>query len=494
MYVLMNKDNEVMRFTRIDGALGASYQVISQNLDMLPYGFETVGDWINGRKGSKHNAHLKELMQMCGCEHDAGYIKITHAATLNDTYWVKEESENVTWNEISLYRNEFNEQISKLAFEGIGLYGIQMSSTSPELSTEGSFRKCWKREDNGIFLYKRGSSGASNAGLEPYCEMMASEFAAFICRDAVSYNTVQLHGELASKCKLFTNEQYGYVPYSKLGKDNSANAMLDFYSSIGSEDDFRRMLVLDAVTFNVDRHAGNHGVLAANDSKEILRMSPVFDLNLALLPFTLESEFPAIGDKMLQYGPRIGDDFTRIGQMSLTSAIRSDLINLKGFQFSFRGDDKFSPERVKFMEQMINRQIEAVLSKDVLYTKDVFVPQIQLEPQEIQTEDADWVKEQNIVAHYVRDLIPEPILYSIETDFEQKTVFLNVELNSNTELKISMRDFSTELLRDGIHLECLEQNAPASNVYIQLTMLLDNLDYNTLVANDIETCADWENR
>lgn len=30
---------------------------------------------------------------------------------------------------------------------------------------------------------------------------------------------------------------------------------------------------------------------------------------------------------------------------------------------------------MKAMEELVNRQLEAVLSKDILYTKDVFVPQ-----------------------------------------------------------------------------------------------------------------------
>ena len=82
-------------------------------------------------------------MKDCGCEDDLGYIRVTHAASLNDTYWIKNELESVTWNDVSFYRNEFDEQISKLAFEGVGLYGIKLSSTSPVLCTEGSFRKCW---------------------------------------------------------------------------------------------------------------------------------------------------------------------------------------------------------------------------------------------------------------------------------------------------------------------------------------------------------------
>ena len=76
---------------------------------------------------------------MCNCENTEGFIKVTHSASINDTFWIKSDRENISWNDVSLYRNEFDETISKLAFEGIGLYGVEFSSTVPELSTEGSF-------------------------------------------------------------------------------------------------------------------------------------------------------------------------------------------------------------------------------------------------------------------------------------------------------------------------------------------------------------------
>lgn len=39
--------------------------------------------------------------------------------------------------------------------------------------------------------------------------------------------------------------------------------------SIGSEDAFRRMLVLDVVILNIDCHLGNFGVLFNTDTMEI---------------------------------------------------------------------------------------------------------------------------------------------------------------------------------------------------------------------------------
>lgn len=48
-----------------------------------------------------------------------------------------------------MYRNEFNENISRLAFYGLGTADIDLSSASPELVMDGSFPKCVKK---GLFL------------------------------------------------------------------------------------------------------------------------------------------------------------------------------------------------------------------------------------------------------------------------------------------------------------------------------------------------------
>ena len=386
MYLLMNKDREVARFDITDGGFGSVYSFEKHTVNPLPIGFDYIEAWIENRKASKHNAHLRQVMRDCGCDGAEGFIKVTHAASINDTFWVKEESDRICWNDVSFYCNEFNEVISKLAFEGIGLYGIKLSHTSPELSTDGSFRKCWIREDDGIYLYKRGSSGARNAGREPYCEIMGAEIAGKLLPSAVSYELVSLHGELASKCRLFTSEQYGYVPAARFNINHSSpNELMQFYSKLGSEDAFRRMIVIDSLTFNIDRHAGNHGVLVDNDTIQPVTMAPVFDMNMSMLPYVEREEFLDIGRKMEQYGPRIGDDFTRMAQQAVNSAIRSDLIGLKGFQFAFRGDESFPEWRVHAMEELVNRQIEAILSKNILYTKDAFIP---LRTNEKKTEDA----------------------------------------------------------------------------------------------------------
>lgn len=252
---------------------------------------------------------------------------------------------------------------------------MRYDRTSPELTTDGSFRKCWKKENEEIYLCKRGISGAYNAGLEPYCEALASEIIHRADPASVQYTVLRLHGETATKCKAFTNEEIGFVPLRKLADRNiTLDELLNFFDGLGCREAFQRMLVLDAVTFNVDRHLGNIGVLVKNDTQKILGIAPNFDFNLSMLPYVTKEEFQDIGTKLLDYGPAIGNDFTRVGQEMLTSEIRKELVNLQGFRFSFRGNQDFAPSRVNILEEMVNRQIRAILKNETLYTKDVFIP------------------------------------------------------------------------------------------------------------------------
>lgn len=374
MYLLMNKDKIVAAFDKNEDVLDNAYDLQETSKEnKLPIGFEDINSWLEKRQAAKHRAHLRKLMAECGCLNMEGFIQLTHATSLNDSFWVKSEQESVCWKDVSLYQNEFDEVISKISFEGTGLYGIQFSTTTPEFGTDGSFEKCWKRDKQGIFLYKRGTTGASNAGMEPYSEVYASQLAAQICNKSVPYELVTLHKRTASRCKLFTSEKEGFVPFASIfPKKVSPRIMLNFYSGYGCEEEFRRMVILDAVTFNIDRHSGNHGVIFDNDTMEIKSISPIFDFNQALLPYCTKEDFVNIGSYLEQLAPRIGEDFIQIAKSLLNSEIRSDLINLQGFEFNYLPSAHFDKERLKLVERVIDRQIKGILDKGKMYTVDVF--------------------------------------------------------------------------------------------------------------------------
>ena len=67
-----------------------------------------------------------------------GFLRVTHALSLNDTFGVKGTESPLNWKKVSLYRNEFNEVISRAAFDGT-FVSERMPSTSPEFGTDGGY-------------------------------------------------------------------------------------------------------------------------------------------------------------------------------------------------------------------------------------------------------------------------------------------------------------------------------------------------------------------
>ena len=109
----------------------------------------------------------KYCFKRFNCYDLEGFLQVTHAATLNDTFWVRLAKSHLSWNNVSLFQNPFDDVVARIAFEG-GLYGEHFSTASPEFSTDGTFAKCWTRLDNQIFLMKRGSEGGANlSGFNP---------------------------------------------------------------------------------------------------------------------------------------------------------------------------------------------------------------------------------------------------------------------------------------------------------------------------------------
>ena len=107
MYLLMNKNTVVASFEK-KPATAFSDETLFVKVDqtgILPLGFDDINTWLDSRKSSKHNAHLQKIMRQMGCDDNEGFIRTTHAATINDTFWIKTENESLTWEQISLYSN-----------------------------------------------------------------------------------------------------------------------------------------------------------------------------------------------------------------------------------------------------------------------------------------------------------------------------------------------------------------------------------------------------
>lgn len=336
LYQLMNKDDVVAVYRETPSLDDFVYEEVERARAYLPYGFADINDWIDGRQIAKHRVSIEKLMRELGLTTRHDFIGMARCLSLTDTFWMKAADEETTWDEVSLYRNPFDDVIARIAFDGTGMYGRRNSPTSPEYATSGSFAKCWVREEGRVFLLKRGSTGYANAGFEPYSEKLAADILAAAGIDHVPYEVMNFHGKLASRCPLFTSEEVGFVSAHRFFDGPfSIEDMMRFCAEHDVEASFREMVVMDAVMANVDRHAGNYGFLVDNATGEVLRMAPLFDHNMACLPMMMEDD--DFDEYLSLIGPKIGTGFVSIARALITSDIKGKLIALKDFRYEDPG-------------------------------------------------------------------------------------------------------------------------------------------------------------
>lgn len=118
-FLLMNKNTPILKFISEKDALGDdTFRVIENYSTVYPIGFSDMGTWLQNRQAPKHREHIANLLKSCGCDNLDGYIRVTHALTLNDSFWVRPLNSNLKWEKVSLFQNDFDETIAHIAFEG----------------------------------------------------------------------------------------------------------------------------------------------------------------------------------------------------------------------------------------------------------------------------------------------------------------------------------------------------------------------------------------
>ena len=120
---------------------------------------ENFVGWLQGRCIDSHGENSRLLKRALGISEksDEEIVLEVNAATVTDTYWVKEEDSALTWEEVDFTKAEF----SGLALTGTynDYCRAQRSKTrkTPELTNTGSFEKCWRMRDGEWWLYKEGN-------------------------------------------------------------------------------------------------------------------------------------------------------------------------------------------------------------------------------------------------------------------------------------------------------------------------------------------------
>ncbi len=115
LYQLMNKDVVVATYEERMGLDEYLYDPVEQHDSYTPYGFIDVNSWIERRRVARRRAPIERLMRSAGIASRHDFINKVHCLSLTDTFWMKREDEPITWDDVSLYRNFFDDTIARIA-------------------------------------------------------------------------------------------------------------------------------------------------------------------------------------------------------------------------------------------------------------------------------------------------------------------------------------------------------------------------------------------
>lgn len=357
--VLKHRDTDVLRFdwvapfgvknVELNGAaerfLPLAFRDRVAGKDGRTLAYETEM-WLLHRTAPMRRECIEDMLRNLGFDIDTPawrreLITFSRALSLNDVHWIAKDDSTEKWADVNLYDNPFSTAVASMAFTGDKRSSVRDASSSPEYSTNGNLRKCWRRVDGRILLYKAGAHPTDGffakpeaGGFEPFAEYYAAQVAEAMGLPHVDYGLAQFKYRLCSTCPLFTSDKTGFLA---AGKTLNKDAVL-------ADRRFADIFFFDAIVFNTDRHLGNFGFLVDNDTNEISGIAPIFDNGYSLFsravanPGRRGDEFHDLRLFLAHNKPKIYDEW-----LGFPVGVTDDMIDrIKGMEnFEFKPHPEF---------------------------------------------------------------------------------------------------------------------------------------------------------
>lgn len=236
------------------------------------------------RRYAKRMLNELGLTQSQSTEDKARISRLYRCLSLQDSYWVKKEDENVSWKDVNLFSNSFSNAFVSVSLLGrsLTLRNKDLYSRMPDMTTNGRYAKAWNRVDDQIIMYKADDI----EGNETIREVNASKILDCFGVDHVSYELACFDGHRVNMCECMTNEDRSIVPYRHFiaaCKRKGIDDVDDIINKVKKIDatGYYTMNIMTYLIGNSDNHDGNWGFFRDNDTGKLLRIHSLFDFNCA---------------------------------------------------------------------------------------------------------------------------------------------------------------------------------------------------------------------
>lgn len=279
MHYIMNKNIPVIEVESAK-VLNDKKTPLALSIEQLNY--TKIYKWLMHRALPLSRKNADKIYMTLGLPRDNQEFELmctTHALSINDNYWVANESElgKIGYEDINIFTNSLNKSLYLVALRGDSNFTITDKNISAEYTGQGTYPKCFIRERDGIYLYKNG----------PTQEIINEIYAGFIAKlvgfKSATYEYKTIDGVECTKSKILTgldeNWESAFILceyiYEKFRITPQEFAM--FNCSI----DYSNMIIFDALILNDDRHMKNWSFSINANTNIMNGISYSYDYNKA---------------------------------------------------------------------------------------------------------------------------------------------------------------------------------------------------------------------
>lgn len=272
-----------------------------ENEDYAPFGLIKMNEidkvefnkWWKNRQIPASRKGFKEVLHNSNVYDKDNFDLLdakVYGLSLSDQYWVKGVEEEISWESINFFDNEFSEDIGKILFNG-GKTALNLNLNTPDMTSNGNYEKRWKIIDGERYLLKAGSKIYNQ---EPFNELIATKlYERLLNKDEyVEYSVIFDDDKAISKCKNFITKDTELVPawkineyYEFLDDEDKYTHYIRCLNNLGIKDAETltdKMIVCDYIIANKDRHFNNFGVIRDVNTLKFIDVAPIFDNGCSL--------------------------------------------------------------------------------------------------------------------------------------------------------------------------------------------------------------------
>lgn len=280
------------------------------NEDLLPLYLKRVSRadlWLATRAIDSHRANsrlLKKALRLTEKD-DISTVIHVNGATITDNYWIRSVGADLIYKDVKFTDDYFSNLALKGTYNSFNKAANSRRTRTPELTNTGSFEKCWKLRNGKWWMCKKANHNEMFSELFVYelgvqlgMNMAIYERADGCIRSLDFTDSATVNFEPAAA---FMGDNEDYCDVIKALQKLCPQAIPDYV----------RLIFMDTVCANPDRHTNNFGLLRDAKTGKLLGLAPNYDNNMALIARGYPSK-PKSADLLIRLFNDLLDEYPQL--------------------------------------------------------------------------------------------------------------------------------------------------------------------------------------